>query len=142
MQPSLWKPPEYYLSLIYDEDLPGPVKSTMTVQLRFEDGTLVGGWETATENPDAGLTWHLNNMFKNKDAPLRHPLQVQERIREFERRPVSCRVEPANELVPAGRIVSGRVSDRRRAQRGRSGSGSVRARGWRHRVRLPRAGNA
>lgn len=98
----IFKKPEYYFTVEYDNDLEGEVKSRLTIKLWFYNDELVHIWQTESDRPKFTFNGHLNLMFKNKNAVFREttPLDTHV-INNFEKRPYRCEINTEkDELVP------------------------------------------
>ncbi len=107
-----WKPPEYYFTASYENNLPGKIKSRLNIILYFEDGEFIHNWKTESDRPTVTFHWHLNNMFNNPGAVLRQsvPLELT-LLNDFEKRPEKCDVKPDKEELFPGQEIQVKISN-------------------------------
>lgn len=103
------KIPEYFFVCSFDAGISGEtnaqgkeIRSRLTLGLYYngEPVELVKNW--VTESTVTTVSSQYNRMFDNSDALLRSDVPLENLLRDFERRPVSCRIDPVKkeELGP------------------------------------------
>ncbi|RMF93443.1 MAG: hypothetical protein D6734_10080 [Candidatus Schekmanbacteria bacterium] len=98
----IFKKPEYYFTVEYEDDLEGEIQSRLTIKLWFYNHELVHTWQTESGRPKFTFNGHLNRMFKNKNAVFKEtiPLDIHV-INHFEKRPYSCKINTEKDtLIP------------------------------------------
>jgi hypothetical protein len=109
---SRWKPPEYYFTGSYENNMKGKIKSRLSISLYFEDGELIHNWKTESERPTVPSGGHLNRMFKNDDAELKKfvPLNLT-LLNDFEKQPSQCDIHPEKEELFPGQETKVKISN-------------------------------
>ena len=107
--PASPRAPEYILEASFRENLTGETTSTMEVKLFF-NGTsreLVQSWKTEHTSEIVSFPWHRQKWVKNRDAigPQIRPVE-ETLLKDFEKRPESCDIEPEREEICHGEEMS------------------------------------
>lgn len=102
------RPPEYMISAEFLENLSGEITSSLEVNLYYIGTTreLVKGWKTEHSSQLVSFPWHRNKWVENRDAIARSIRPVEATLlKDFEKRPETCKIEVSNEDICAGEVV-------------------------------------
>lgn len=93
MKKSEWKPPEYEFMARYEPELKGKIASRMMVRLVSAiTGETVDEWISESDRPTFTYNGHINRLFDNPGALIRQERPIEQKMWDFERKPVSCEI--------------------------------------------------
>ena len=105
------KPPEYFFSVDFSRqpvDASGgaaPGGTRLILEMFYNGAPSESVFRIHTDSPLEDYSSHVNRMYQNPDAEIRRVQPIEEILRDFERRPVTCEISlEERETVPLGEI--------------------------------------